>query len=206
MLPKLSSTNFFRSRRQFRCTSCMQSSNHHLYLILCQQNNKTLCSLEGLCDRFVYNLSIIDLLFPPLLSCEYWHPTKESTCEVACKLRKYLVTFIYKHKRQIATNEPPNMPLEITFLCDCHYLSIQVRYTILWSNAVSESLSLWWHLYLEISFSIVSAATQLHTKEHTLFLLVGIEAFQGEWLHQVGQLWNFDISSNQPLERNWGVN
>ena len=97
MLPKPSSTNFFHSRREFRCTSCMQSSNHHLYLILCQQNNKTLCSLEGLCDRFVYNLSIIDLLFPPLLSCEYWHPTKESTCEVACKLRKYLVTFIYKH-------------------------------------------------------------------------------------------------------------
>ena len=192
MLPKPSSTNFVHSRREFRCTSCMRNSNHHLCLIWYRQNNKMLYSLEGLYGRFAYNLDIIGLLFLLLLSCEYWHPTKESTYEVACKLRKHLLTFIHKHKRQmIATNEPPNMPLEITFLCDCHYLSIQVRYTILWSNAVSESLSLWWHLYLEISFSIVSAATQLHTKEHTLFLLVGIEAFQGEWLHQVGQLYKF---------------
>ena len=188
MLPKLSSTNFFRSRRQFRCTSCMQSSNHHLYLIWYPQNNKTLCSLEGLCGRFAYNPNIIGLLFPPLLSCEYSHPKKESIYEVACKLRKDWLTFIYKHKRQITLYKCYKRVMKVTFLYDCHYLSIQVRYTILWSNAVSESLSLWWYLYLEISFSIVSAATQPHTKEHILFLLVNIEASQGEWLHQVGRL------------------
>ena len=181
MLPKPSSTNFVHWPREFRCTSCMQSSNHHLYLIWYPQNNKTLCSLEGLCGRFAYNPNIIGLLFPPLLSCEYSHPKKESIYEVACKLRKDWLTFIYKHKRQITLYKCYKRVMKVTFLYDCHYLSIQVRYTILWSNAVSESLSLWWYLYLEISFSIVSAATQLHTKEHTLFLLVGIEAFQGEW-------------------------